>query len=106
MLLKVKTDFLDAIDNRKVVCLVLLDLSTAFDMVNHSLLLNWLKYRFRVDGTMLSWLNNYLTDRSQMVVIDADQGHAEFDSNHTIILCSTGIRPGTNPFHSLYLASG
>ena len=68
MLLKVKTDFLNAIDNRKVVCLVLLDLSTAFDMVNHSLLLNRLKCRFRVDGTMLNWLHHYLTDRSQKVV--------------------------------------
>ena len=58
-------DFLNAINNRKVVCLVLLDLSAAFDMVNHSLLLNWLKYRFGVDGTMLNWLYNYLTDRSQ-----------------------------------------
>ena len=72
-------DFLDAIDNKKVVCLILLDLSTAFDMVNHSLLLNRLKYRFGVDGTMLDWLHNYLTDRSQKVVIDADQGHAELD---------------------------
>ena len=62
--LKVKMDFLNAIDNRKVVCLVPLDLSTAFHIVNHSLLLNRLKYRFRVDGTVLNWLHNYLTDMS------------------------------------------
>ena len=72
-------DFLDAIDNRKVGCLVLLDVSTAFNMVKHSLLLNRLKYRFWVDGTMLNCLHNYLTDRSQKGVIDADQGHAELD---------------------------
>ena len=45
-MLKVKTDILDAIDQRKVVCLVLLDLSVAFDTVNHNHLLNCLKYRF------------------------------------------------------------
>ena len=43
MLLKVKMDFLNAIDNRKIVCLVLLALSTMFNTVNHCLLLNRLK---------------------------------------------------------------
>ena len=43
-LLNLKRDFLNAIDNKKVVCLALLDLSTVFDMVNHCLLLNRLKY--------------------------------------------------------------
>ena len=70
-LLKVKMDFL-VTDNRKVICLVLLNLSAIFDVDNHSLLLNMLKYRFRVDGTVLNWLHNYLTYRSQKAVIDAD----------------------------------
>ena len=90
VLLKVKMGFLDAIDIRKVVCLVLLGLITTFDMVNHSLQLNMLKYRFRVDGTVLNWLHNYLTDRSQKVVIDTDQGHAELDP----ITLSHGVPQG------------
>ena len=44
----------DVIDERKVICLVLLDLS-----MDHEYLLN-LKYRFRVDGTVLAWLTDYL----------------------------------------------
>ena len=60
-------------------------------MVNHSLLLNRLKYRFWVDGTMLNWLHNYLTDRSQKGVIDADQGHAELDP----ITLSGGVPQGS-----------
>ena len=59
---KVKSDLLDAINQKKVVCLVLLDLSMAFDTVNHEYLLNHLKYRFGVDGTVLTWLTDYLTD--------------------------------------------
>ena len=78
-LLKVMTDFLDAIDNRKVVCPVLLDLRATFDTVNHSMVLNRLKYRFGVNGTVLNWLHNYLTDRSQKMEITADQGHAQSD---------------------------
>ena len=35
-LLKIKTDILKAIDNKQVVCLVLLDQSAAFDLVDHT----------------------------------------------------------------------
>ena len=41
-LLKVKSDLLHAVDNQRVTCLVLLDLSVAFDTVDHDLLLNQL----------------------------------------------------------------
>ena len=60
--LKVKTHLLDTIDQKNVVCLVLLDLSMAFDILNHEYLLDHLKYRFGVDGTVLAWLTDYLTD--------------------------------------------
>ena len=39
-LLKVKSQLLHAMDNQEVTCLVLLDLSAAFDTVDHDLLLN------------------------------------------------------------------
>ena len=61
VMLKVKTDVLDAINQKKVVCLVLLDLSMAFDTMNHEYLLNCLKYRFGVHGTVLAWLTDYIT---------------------------------------------
>ena len=79
-MLKVKTDILNAIDQRKVVCLVLLDLSVAFDTVNHNHLLNRLKYRFGVVGTALAWLADYLKGRTQRVVLDGTHGHAESDA--------------------------
>ena len=67
-LLKVKTDLPKAMVNKKLTCLVLLDLSVAFGMVSHDLLLNQLKYRFGLTGTILKWIHNYLTCREQCVV--------------------------------------
>ena len=40
-LLQFKTDILDAIDRKEVMCLVMLDLSTAFDTISHILLINY-----------------------------------------------------------------
>ena len=55
-------------------CLVMLDLSAAFDTVNHHLLLNRLKYRFGICCLVLSWLKSYLTNRSQCVMIHNEDG--------------------------------
>ena len=79
-MLKVKTDLLDAIDQRKVVCLVVLDLSEAFDTVNHDHLLNCLKYRFGVVGTALTWFTDYLKGHIQRVALDGIHGQTQSDS--------------------------
>ena len=69
-LLKVKTDILDVMDKQRVTCLVLLDLSAAFNTLLHELLLNWLKNWFGINGSALAWIELYLTQRSQKIVID------------------------------------
>ena len=68
-LLKVREDILQAFDHREVTCLVLLDLSAAFDTVDHQLLLNRLKHRFGVVGKAYDWIKSYLSDRTQQVVV-------------------------------------
>ena len=47
--------------------LVSLDLSAAFDCVSHSILLNRLSLDFGFSGLPLSWLNSYLSGRTQHV---------------------------------------
>ena len=69
-LLKVKTDLLTALDNQEISCLILFDLSAAFDMVSHKLLLNRLKYCFGFGSKVLEWIEDYLCDRVQQVKID------------------------------------
>ena len=63
-LMKVKDDIMKSISQRKGVFLVLLDLSSAFDTVNHSLLLNRLETDLGLRGSVLNWFKSYLHDRS------------------------------------------
>uniref|UniRef100_A0A4W6FHD0 Reverse transcriptase domain-containing protein n=1 Tax=Lates calcarifer TaxID=8187 RepID=A0A4W6FHD0_LATCA len=47
--------------------LILLDLSAAFDTVDHRILMDRLENRFGISGVALSWLKSYLSDRTQCV---------------------------------------
>ena len=69
-LLRVNNDILQAIDNRQCVVLLLLDLSAAFDTVDHSILLNRLEFKFGIRGSVLAWFKSYLSNRCQFVSID------------------------------------
>ena len=69
-LLKVKNDILQAIHGKKCVLLVLLDLSAAFDTVDHQKLLKILQEKLGLTGTALKWFISYLSERIQSVVID------------------------------------
>ena len=68
-LLKVKTDLLQAIDCQEVICLILLDLSSAFNTVDHCLLLRRLEVSFGIKETALEWIRLYLTGRTQRVSV-------------------------------------
>ena len=64
-----QNDILRSIDEHNCVALLLLDLSAAFDTVDHFLLLSRLRHRFQIDGKALKWLHSYLTNRSQFVCV-------------------------------------
>ncbi len=76
-LTKVHNDIMLAMDNQKVVLLLLLDLSAAFDTVDHDILLSRLELRFGVRGTVLQWFKSYLTDRSQAVTAQGSRSSSK-----------------------------
>ena len=68
-LLKVTNDILMEMNSQHPVRLVLLDLSTAFDTIDHSVLLHRLQTSFGISGAPLDWFKSYLSARSQHVSI-------------------------------------
>ena len=70
-LLRVHNDIMIALDARKDVVLVMLDLSAAFDTLDHNILLNRLQHHFGITGTVLDWFRSYLKDRVHRVSINS-----------------------------------
>jgi hypothetical protein len=66
-LLSVQNDLLISMDKGLTSALLLLDLSAAFDTVDHSILLHRLENWFGISQTALSWFKSFLSDRSQSV---------------------------------------
>ena len=68
-LLKVQNDVLRSLDKRDDVILTMLDLSAAFDTIDHDILLHRLRHRFGITGVALDWFGSYLKGRMQRVCI-------------------------------------
>ena len=78
-LLKVTNDLLVNADKGDCSILFLLDLSSAFDTVNHLILIQRLKEVVGINETALEWFRSYLTDRSFSVEIgEASSAPAPF----------------------------
>ena len=68
-LLKVQSDILTALDSGSGAVLLMLDLSAAFDTIDHGILLSRLNSLYGISGDALDWFKSYLSNRVQRVII-------------------------------------
>lgn len=69
-LLEVLNDLTNMIENSTPLDIIYLDFSKAFDTVPHTRLLNKLK-AYGIDGKILDWIKNFLTNRQQRVKVNS-----------------------------------
>ena len=70
VVLCIVNDLLNAMDEDKISVLLLLDLSAAFDTIDHQILLSHLETVFGICSTALQWFQSYLLDRNQCIVVN------------------------------------
>ncbi len=71
-LIRVTNDLLLSSDRGCISLLVLLDLSAAFDAIDHNILLNRLENFVGISGSALAWFKSYLSDRHQFVAVNEE----------------------------------
>ena len=69
-LLRVQNDIQQIVDTDGAAILILLDLSAAFDTIDHDRLLHILESRNGITGPALKWFESYLSSRTQSVIIN------------------------------------
>jgi hypothetical protein len=80
-LLHVKNNIMQHLHNQEGVFLVLLDLSAAFDMVEHRVLFQRIANEVGLKGRALDWFMSYFNDRTTQVCIDgtlSDPSHMDY----------------------------
>ena len=68
-LVNIENELFHTLEDGKASILTLLDLSAAFDLIDHNVLLHRVEHAFGFKGVDLSWSPSYLSDRDQTVVV-------------------------------------
>lgn len=86
-LLRVHSDLSQCLDDKRMSVVALLDLSSAFDTVDHCLLLERLRTDYGIRGSALCWFQSYLSERSYRVKVN--------DSMSGIVTLDWGVPQGS-----------
>ena len=97
-LLKILNNILAPMDAGKVTALTLLNLSAAFNTIDHTILLIRFDDWFGVTGKALNWFESYLTGRCKRIKI-GDCLSSKADLKFGV---PQGVRFGLSAFHALY----
>ena len=65
-----------AMDKTQGTILLLVDFSSAFDTIDHNILIRRLRLRYGFVGKALDWVISYLKERTQRVVIDDQHNYS------------------------------
>jgi hypothetical protein len=76
-LLRIQHDLLMNLDKKDCVFMVMLDMSAAFDTVNHQTLLARLSHMYGIRGNAIAWVRSYLTERKQFVTIKGERSNEQ-----------------------------
>ena len=77
-LLKVQTDVLMSMDRQEITLLALLDLSSAFDTIDHQILLNVIENDFGIIGSAQKWFASCLLSIQKQLVLINDRTSDDF----------------------------
>ena len=69
-ILQLVNDSLWAMGNKYITAMITINLSAAFDTVDHNILLNTLQNKFRISENAFKWVNSYLRPRTCKVNIN------------------------------------
>ena len=98
---RLHNDILSELNDNKTVLLVSLDVSAAFDTIDHSILLRLLESRLGVTGQCLNWFRSYLSDRTTKVIIDGKRS----DIKRVNFGVPQGC-PWPKTFYTIHIATG
>jgi hypothetical protein len=96
--IKVLADILRAVDSGDLAVLTLLDLSAAFDTVDHATLLQRLRESYGINGNVLSWFTSYLGGRSQYI----RRGSMSSVSDTSAVRGPAGVGPRADPLSTVH----
>ena len=96
--LAIVNDITRSIDDGHLCARVLLDLSAAFDTIDHDIMLETLESRFSVTEGARLWLQSYLTQRSQVYCVGLEVSQPI----PVEVWSSTGVSGRSSQFHLLH----